>query len=39
MQEPSGAWPCTTGPGPAFATAVSTLVLQIPYQYLPIFQR
>jgi len=39
MQEPSGAWPCTTGPGAAFATAVSTLVLQIPYQYLPIFQR
>lgn len=39
MQESSGAWPCQTGPGEAFSTAVATLILQIPYQYLPIFQR
>ena len=39
MQQRSGAWPCETGPGEAFATAVATLILQIPYQYLPIFQR
>jgi hypothetical protein len=35
----SGAWPCSDGPGEAFGTAVATLILQIPYQYLPIFQR
>ena len=35
----SGAWPCEVGPGQAFGTAVATLILQIPYQYLPIFQR
>jgi hypothetical protein len=39
MQKPSGAWPCETGPGEAFGTAVATLILQIPLQYLPIFQR
>jgi hypothetical protein len=39
IQQPSGAWPSETGPGEAFATAVATLILQIPYQYLPIFQR
>lgn len=39
MQRSDGAWPCTTGPGDAFGTAVATLILQIPYQYLPIFQR
>jgi len=39
LQQASGAWPCHTGPGEAFATAVATLILQIPYQYLPIFQR
>ncbi|MEM7204277.1 MAG: prenyltransferase/squalene oxidase repeat-containing protein [Planctomycetota bacterium] len=39
MQKASGAWPCHVGPGDAFATAVATLILQIPYQYLPIFQR
>lgn len=38
-QSPDGSWICQTGPGDAFATAVSTLILQIPYQYLPIFQR
>jgi squalene cyclase len=39
LQQPDGHWPNNTGPGKAFSTAVSTLILQIPYQYLPIFQR
>lgn len=39
MQESDGSWPCSVGPGPEFATAVSTLILQIPLQFLPIFQR
>jgi squalene cyclase len=38
-QRADGSWRCDTGPGDAFATAVSTLVLEIPFQYLPIFQR
>jgi hypothetical protein len=38
-QRADGSWPCSTGPGDAFATAVATLILQIPLQYLPIFQR
>lgn len=38
-QKKDGSWPCATGPGDAFATAVATLILQIPLQYLPIFQR
>ncbi|MBK8978237.1 MAG: terpene cyclase/mutase family protein [Planctomycetes bacterium] len=39
MQQINGSWPSHVGPGEAFATAVATLILQIPYQYLPIFQR
>ena len=39
MQRPDGSWPNDVGPGPAFGTAVATLILQIPLQYLPIFQR
>jgi hypothetical protein len=39
MQRPDGSWPNDVGPGPEFGTAVATLVLQIPLQYLPIFQR
>ena len=39
MQRPDGSWPNEVGPGPAFGTAVATLILQIPLQYLPIFQR
>jgi hypothetical protein len=39
MQEPTGAWPNETGPGPAFGTAMAVLVLEIPYRFLPIFQR
>lgn len=38
-QEPDGSWLCPIGPGKAFATAVATMILAIPYQYLPIFQR
>ncbi len=38
-QNKDGSWTCSTGPGDAFATAVATLILQIPFQYLPIFQR
>ncbi|MCA8954457.1 MAG: terpene cyclase/mutase family protein, partial [Planctomycetes bacterium] len=38
-QRADGSWPCSCGPGTAFSTAVATLILQIPYQYLPIFQR
>jgi hypothetical protein len=39
LQRPDGSWPCEVGPGPVFGTAVATLILQIPFQYLPIFQR
>ena len=39
QQRSTGSWPCTVGPGDAFGTAVATLILQIPLQYLPIFQR
>jgi len=35
----NGAWPCTTGPGTNFSTAVGALILSLPYGYLPIFQR
>ncbi len=39
MQDKDGKWPCRVGPGHEFSTAVATLVLQIPLQFLPIFQR
>lgn len=39
MQNPDGSWPNKAGPGPAFGTAMAVLVLEIPYRYLPIFQR
>lgn len=39
MQEPDGRWPNSVGPGDAFGTAMATLILQIPYRFLPIFQR
>ena len=39
QQRRDGSWPCRIGPGDAFGTAVATLILQIPLQYLPIFQR
>lgn len=38
-QEEDGRWRNDVGPGDVLATAVACLILQIPYQYLPIFQR
>ena len=38
-QSPDGSWPNDTGPGPAFGTACAVLILEIPYRFLPIFQR
>jgi hypothetical protein len=34
-----GSWPNKIGPGPAFGTAMGVLILEIPYRFLPIFQR
>lgn len=39
LQGEDGSWACHTGPGPEFSTAVAALLLQLPRQYLPIFQR
>jgi hypothetical protein len=39
MQDAQGAWPNSVGPGPAFSTAMAVLILEIPYRFLPIFQR
>ncbi|MHC4262408.1 MAG: prenyltransferase/squalene oxidase repeat-containing protein [Planctomycetota bacterium] len=39
LQEPDGSWPNDVGPGQIFGTAVAVLILEIPYRYLPIFQR
>lgn len=39
MQKADGSWPNDVGPGPQFGTAVACLILQIPKEYLPIFQR
>lgn len=39
MQNPDGSWPNRVGPGKAFGTAMGVLILEIPYRYLPIFQR
>lgn len=38
-QRPDGRWLNDVGPGDAFGTAVACIVLQVPKQYLPIFQR
>jgi hypothetical protein len=38
-QRSDGSWPNNVGPGPAFGTAVAVLILEIPYRFLPIFQR
>ena len=38
-QDEDGAWTNRDGPGPAFSTAVACLILEIPYCFLPIFQR
>ena len=39
LQNPDGSWPNRTGPGRAFGTAMAVLILEIPYRFLPIFQR
>ncbi|HED65720.1 MAG TPA: prenyltransferase [Planctomycetes bacterium] len=39
LQDGDGSWPNRVGPGPAFSTAMAVLILEIPYRYLPIFQR
>ncbi len=39
MQQRDGSWPNSTGPGANYATATACLVLQIPREYLPIFER
>ena len=39
MQTPSGSFPNQVGPGDAFGTACAVLILEIPYRFLPIFQR
>jgi len=38
-QDPDGSWRNNEGPGEAFSTAVGCLILEIPYCFLPIFQR
>ncbi len=39
MQGSDGSFPNRVGPGPAFGTAMAVLILEIPYRFLPIFQR
>ena len=39
MQKIDGSFPNSTGPGDVFGTAVGCLILEIPYRFLPIFQR
>ena len=39
LQLPDGSFPNRTGPGEAFGTAMAVLILEIPYRFLPIFQR
>jgi len=39
MQSKDGSWPNRVGPGACYATATACLILQIPKEYLPIFQR
>ena len=38
-QQEDGSWPNGAGPGPAYGTASAVLILEIPYRFLPIFQR
>ena len=38
-QQSDGSWRNQYGPGEAFSTAVGCLILEIPYCFLPIFQR
>ncbi|MCH2104701.1 MAG: terpene cyclase/mutase family protein [Planctomycetes bacterium] len=39
LQRKDGSFPNSTGPGDVFGTAVGCLILEIPYRFLPIFQR
>jgi hypothetical protein len=39
MQNADGSWPNSVGPGSTYGTATACLILQIPKEYLPIFQR
>lgn len=39
MQREDGSWPNRVGPGSIYGTATACLILQIPKEYLPIFQR
>lgn len=38
-QRPDGSWPNSVGPGEDFGTAMACLLLRVPAQYLPIFQK
>jgi hypothetical protein len=38
-QRADGSWPNECGPGTAYGTASAVLILEIPYRFLPIFQR
>ena len=39
MQDAKGSFPNRVGPGENFSTAMAVLILEIPYRFLPIFQR
>jgi hypothetical protein len=39
LQRSDGRWVDAVGPGDEFSTAIACMVLQLPKQYLPIFQR
>ncbi len=39
FQSPDGSWANDVGPGTAYGTAIASIILQIPYEYLPILQR
>lgn len=39
IQNKNGSFPNSVGPGDAFGTAMGVLILEIPYRFLPIFQR
>ena len=38
MQQPDGSWN-GDGVGQVYGTAIATIILQLPYKYLPVFQR
>ncbi len=38
-QDPDGSWDNPVGPGEAFGTAMAVLILEIPFNFLPIFHR